>query len=80
MSDQNTSFGSDLLSGYTSEDQMALARGVSTRTLRAERQRGDGPPWTKMGKQVIYPDDGFREWLKSNTRRPTRAGRGGRAA
>jgi hypothetical protein len=75
MTDQSASQSSELLDGYTPEDQMAKARGVTTRTLRAERQRGDGPPWVKMGKQVLYPNEGFRNWLKANERRPVRAGR-----
>jgi hypothetical protein len=75
MTDQSASQSSELLDGYTHEDQMARERGVAVRTLRAERQRGDGPPWVKMGKHVIYPNDGFRNWLKANERRPVRAGR-----
>jgi hypothetical protein len=75
MSDQDTSHNSSLLGGYTPEKQMAKVRGVGVRTMRAERQRGDGPPWVKMGKQVLYPDQGFKDWLKANERRPVRAGR-----
>jgi hypothetical protein len=75
MTDQSASQSSELLDGYTPEETMAKARGVTVRTLRAERQRGDGPPWVKMGKQVIYPNQGFRDWLKANERRPVRAGR-----
>ena len=75
MTDQSASQSSELLDGYTPEVQMGKARGVTVRTLRAERQRGDGPPWVKMGKQVLYPNDGFRNWLKANERRPVRAGR-----
>jgi hypothetical protein len=75
MTDQSASQSSELLDGYTPEENMAKARGVTARTLRAERQRGDGPPWVKMGKQVLYPNDGFRNWLKANERRPVRAGR-----
>jgi hypothetical protein len=75
MTDQSASQSSELLDGYTPEENMAKARGVTVRTLRAERQRGDGPPWVKMGKQVLYPNDGFRNWLKANERRPVRAGR-----
>lgn len=75
MTDQSASPSSELLDGYTPEENMAKARGVTVRALRAERQRGDGPPWVKMGKQVLYPNDGFRNWLKANERRPVRAGR-----
>ena len=35
------------LDGYLTDDTMAKLRGVTERTLRAERQRGDGPPYVK---------------------------------
>jgi hypothetical protein len=75
MTDQSASQSSELLDGYTPEDQMAKARGLAVRTLRAERHRGDGPPWVKMNRQVLYPNQGFRDWLKANERRPVRTGR-----
>ena len=50
----------NLLAGYISEDEMAQARGVGVRALRAERQRGDGPPWVKLSRSVWYPEAGFR--------------------
>jgi hypothetical protein len=65
----------DPLAGYLPEDQIAAKRRVSKRTLRSERQRGDGPPFVKLGKQVFYPLDGFRGWLKSIERQPVRSGR-----
>lgn len=63
----------NLLAGYISEDKMARARGVGVRALRAERQRGDGPPWVKLSRSVWYPEAGFRDWLKSIEQRPVRA-------
>jgi len=63
----------NLLAGYISEDEMAQARGVGVRALRAERQRGDGPPWVKLSRSVWYPEAGFRDWLKSMEQRPVRA-------
>ena len=62
-----------LLEGYVSEREMAEARDIALRTLRAERQRGDGPPWVKITKQVFYPVEGFRAWLKLIEQRPVRA-------
>jgi hypothetical protein len=62
----------DPLAGYLPEDQIAEKRRVSKRTLRSERQRGDGPPYVKLGKQIYYPLDGFRNWLKSCERQPVR--------
>ncbi len=63
----------NLLAGYISEDEMAQARGVGVRALRAERQRGDGPPWVKLSRSSWYPEAGFRDWLKSIEQRPVRA-------
>jgi hypothetical protein len=62
-----------LLEGYISEHEMAEARGINIRTARAERQRGDGPPWIKITRQVFYPVEGFRAWLKLIEQRPVRA-------
>jgi hypothetical protein len=74
MTYENTSLD-DPLAGYLSEDRIAEKRRVSKRTLRSERQRGAGPPFVKLGKQVFYPLDGFRGWLKAIERQPVRSGR-----
>jgi hypothetical protein len=42
-----------LLAGYVSEAEMAQARGVGKRALRAERLRNDGPPWIKISRAVF---------------------------
>lgn len=62
----------NLLRGYVTEDAMAEARKVAKRTLRAERLRKSGPPWVKIGRDVYYSEDGFREWLRSIEQRPAR--------
>jgi hypothetical protein len=62
-----------LLEGYISEHEVAEARGIHIRTLRVERQRGDGPPWIKITRHVFYPVEGFRAWLKLIEQRPARA-------
>jgi hypothetical protein len=64
-----------LFSGYLTEDEVASERRKTKRTLRAERQRGSGPPYVRDGKSVRYPIDGFRAWLKANECRPVRASR-----
>jgi hypothetical protein len=75
-SDNETSTLRDnLLDGYVTENEMAKARGVQPRTLRAERQRGEGPPWLKASNKILYSAEGFREWLKSLERSPVRARR-----
>ena len=65
---------SALLAGYVPEQAVADARNTALRTLRAERQRGDGPPWVKDGKKILYSVEGFRAWLKSRERQPVRGG------
>jgi hypothetical protein len=65
----------NLLRGYCTENAMAEARGVAKRTLRAERLRGNGPPWIKIGRDIYYSEAGFREWLKAIERRPARGRR-----
>jgi hypothetical protein len=46
--------------------------GCQGTTLRAERLRGGGPPWLKIGRDVFYSEEGFRDWLRSIERRPAR--------
>jgi len=62
------------LAGYVLDSEMAKLRGVTERTLRAERQRGDGPPYVKDGWRIYYNVLGFREWLKTRERQPVRSG------
>jgi hypothetical protein len=62
----------ELREGYLKEAEMAEEREKSPRTLRAERQRGGGPPWVRDGRDVLYPIEGYRTWLKANERRPVR--------
>jgi hypothetical protein len=61
------------LAGYTSERDMAGQFLKSLRTLRAWRNKGEGPPWLKIGKCVYYPDDGIRLWLKLLEHDPVRS-------
>lgn len=62
-----------LMDGYVTETEMAAARRIEKRTLRAERQRGDGPPWLRISNQIFYETAAFRAWLKSIEHHPVRA-------
>jgi hypothetical protein len=42
------------------------------RTLQIWRAKRNGPPWVKVGGSVLYPMDGFNEWLKSQVQQPAR--------
>jgi hypothetical protein len=48
----------------------------SLRTLRRWRERGEGPPWGKQGRYVLYSETGIDDWLASIIRPAVR----GRAA
>lgn len=68
------------LNKYHTEKELAQALKEKTgqgspRTLRSWRQRRIGPPWLKVGKAVMYSDDGFETWLKSQVQQPARSRR-----
>jgi hypothetical protein len=65
----------DPLAGYLPDAELAKIRKVTPRTQRAERQRGEGPPYVRDGKKIYYPLSGFREWLKSREHQPVRSTR-----
>jgi hypothetical protein len=64
-----------VLADYLTEDEQAAALGLTVRTLRSWRQRGEGPPFVKVGKRVFYPIAGNAAWLKANEQAPVRSGR-----
>jgi hypothetical protein len=71
MTDQNATQG--LRDGWIPDKELADIRGVSQRTQRAERQRGDGPPYVKDGRSVLYWGPGYRDYLAGNMRPPVRS-------
>lgn len=46
--------------------EVASRRKCSTRTVEAERQRGDGPPYLKIRAQVLYPEEELEAWLREH--------------
>jgi hypothetical protein len=61
-----------LRAGWLPDAEMAKARGKAIRAQREERQRGEGPPWTRDGREVFYNIEGYRKWLAANERSPVR--------
>jgi hypothetical protein len=57
---------------YATDAELAQLRGVTARTLRAERQRGDGPPWVRDGRKIYYHIPSYRNWLMARLRQPVR--------
>jgi hypothetical protein len=61
------------LSDYYTEDEFCEIIGKTRRTARQWRQQRIGPPWTKIGRDLIlYPKQGFREHLKAEEIQPVR--------
>ena len=44
---------------------------ISSSTLAKMRLRGDGPPYAKVGRIVIYDRDDLNGWLSERSRRST---------
>ena len=61
-----------LIPGYSSEADTADELGVTIRTLRKWRQRGVGPSWAKVGRQIIYGNESRMTWLKGQEKQPVR--------
>ena len=56
--------------GFKTENEKAEELGQSVRTLRSWRAQRRGPPWAKIGKVVIYPNDGGDAWLRAQVQQP----------
>ena len=60
------------------ESEVAARLRVAVSTLGGMRQRGTGPEWVRIGKQIPYPIGGpcgLEDWLERSLRRewpPTR--------
>jgi hypothetical protein len=61
--------------GFKTEHEKAEELGVGLRALRYWRSQRRGPPWAKIGKAVIYPDDGCAAWLRAQIQEPVRSRR-----
>ncbi len=72
MNAESQTTAGGILDEYISEKEMAEARGVTERTLRGERLRGDGPPYVRDGRRILYHVPGYRAWLKARMRLPVR--------
>ena len=55
-----------------SEHELAAFRGCSVRTIRRERERGEGPPFIRLGKFIKYFTAGVKDDLRRREERPVR--------
>jgi len=49
---------------HTQREAAAVLR-LSDRTLERWRVSGDGPPFVKAGRRVLYPSTSLDEWIAS---------------
>lgn len=47
--------------------EVAEYRRTTVAALAQERYRGEGPPYIKAGRRILYDWNGLREWLSANT-------------
>lgn len=58
--------------GYVRERELANMLGVNRRTIRRWELFREGPPRTKIGRQVYYRLEAVYEWMKSREQQPRR--------
>jgi predicted DNA-binding transcriptional regulator AlpA len=52
--------------GLITPSELATALGVSEVTLQVWRQKGNGPRFTKLGKNIFYPLREVQKWTETN--------------
>jgi predicted DNA-binding transcriptional regulator AlpA len=52
--------------GLITPSELATALGVSEITLQVWRQKGNGPRFTKLGKNIFYPMREVQHWTETN--------------
>lgn len=59
--------------GLLEESEACALQDMTLPSLRNQRARGMGPPYTRIGRKVFYPIDKLRKYLAESTVTPTRA-------
>jgi hypothetical protein len=54
-----------VLDGLLSEDETARELGRCRRTLKRWRDLREGPPFIRVGRQILYRREAVRDWLIS---------------
>jgi predicted DNA-binding transcriptional regulator AlpA len=67
---------SAILAGYLKPKDLALALGVSERTIARWHHFREGPPRVEIGRKVYYRLESVSAWVASCERPEPRAGRG----
>ncbi|HRF09261.1 MAG TPA: helix-turn-helix domain-containing protein [Xanthobacteraceae bacterium] len=56
---------------YLNTEQVAFVTGLSVSFFEKARVRGDGPPYIKVGKRVVYASKHLDAWLEERAARST---------
>lgn len=54
---------SGVLDGYMTADELAGELHLAISTLKGWRVRKTGPPYIKVGRDILYSRDAVRHWL-----------------
>ncbi len=57
-----------IFDGYIDEHEYCRQRGISLRTAQRDRQLRQAPPYTMVGKRVMYRIKAVRDWLLNQER------------
>jgi hypothetical protein len=71
--ENGSSIQPSVLADSVPEKDLARQLKKTPRALRDWRQKCDGPPFFRVGRDIYYPIDGVREWLRSRIVVPVRA-------
>jgi hypothetical protein len=52
---------------YHTTEELAAKMRVASQTLRSWRVKGEGPPFVRFGRRVLYPVARFAEWEAKQT-------------
>lgn len=67
---------STVLDDKITEDRLAFELGRNIRTLQMWRAQRTGPPFIRLGRQILYRRAAVEQWLESLEQEQPRAGRG----
>lgn len=60
---------SGVLDGYMTQAELAKELGRSLKTLTRWRTMKKGPPFIRMGPDILYPREGVKRWLEGLARK-----------
>jgi hypothetical protein len=63
-----------IFAGFLSEAELCTALQITKRTAADWRRARRGPPFVKLSRQVIYPEDGVRDFLRAQIQLPVQSG------